>query len=76
MYGLFYYSYDYSEWETLMAVSRSKKALKDLYKKEMPEAIPLFLKFSDHVKAGDKENENYLIKEVRYIEAKTKVKEN
>jgi hypothetical protein len=67
MYGLFYYSYDYYEWQELEAVSPDIEKLKDYHKKEIDHESYHLVNESDIRIYKDLEKCHYRIQEVKII---------
>lgn len=66
MKGLFKFTYDYYEWEELIAVSKSPEKLCDRFLKEESEHKLTQCKL-EHAQMSDKEEFHYMIADVEYI---------
>lgn len=67
LYGLFEYSYDYYEWESLNCVSYSQKSLVDRFHETIGNRYKLIYTDTEHEELRDGQVTHYMIKEVELI---------
>lgn len=67
MKGLFIYTYDYYEWEDLIAVSESADRLKERHLEEKKQDYKLATNEDEHNELAHMETYHYMIKDVELV---------